>query len=635
TDTDRCCDANCDYIVGDYYISNEGDDSWNGNYTHPWKTISKVNSMNFESGDIILFKRGDVWREQLIPHSGDETGHITYSAYGTGDKPLLLGSVEKNDLNDWIYEGGNIWATQSIPSIDVMGNELLFNPSFDINTNEWHLYSESDAVVTGSRDTVDFDSSPASYKIKCTKSGNQINHIQFYTMNIDITAGNYYKLTFRAKSSIEFNIGDISLMKTSSPWNNYYSFRINGNPTITTDWATYEVLFKSSVTAIDGRITFFLGGVLPEGAIFNIDTLSFKQCAENEINLFGVDVGNIIFNNEESVGIKVWNEENLSTQGEFWYDKENSVIKIYSINNPASYYSDIECALTRHIIDESNKGYIIYENLELKYGGAHGIGGGNTHHIVVRDCDLSYIGGGELEGYHHLVRYGNGVEFWGNAHDNLVERCRIWEIYDSALTNQNNEPNKNQYNIRYQNNIIWNCEWSYEFWNFDENSFMDNISFVSNTCADAGGSWGHSQRPDPWGVHVLNWEAIPYVGQIQIANNIFYKSTDICIYISSAYEGLENLNLNYNCWYQASGNMINFQGYRYTMSQFSMYQSEKSQDQNSIATDPLFVDALNHDFHLQPTSLAIDAGTDVGLTTDFEGNPIVGILDIGAFEYQF
>ena len=54
----------------------------------------------------------------------------------------------------------------------------------------------------------------------------------------------------------------------------------------------------------------------------------------------------------------------------------------------------IELALRRHIIDQSNRGYVTYENLDLRYGAAHGIGGGRTHHITVRDCDISYIGGG-------------------------------------------------------------------------------------------------------------------------------------------------------------------------------------------------------------------------------------------------
>jgi len=56
---------------------------------------------------------------------------------------------------------------------------------------------------------------------------------------------------------------------------------------------------------------------------------------------------------------------------------------------------------------------------------------------------------------------------------------------------------------------------------------------------------------------------------------------------------------------------------------------------HSVESDPLFVDPVNNNFHLQSNSPAIDAGTDVGLTQDFEGNPVpqgLGV-DIGAYEY--
>jgi hypothetical protein len=393
------------------------------------------------------------------------------------------------------------------------------------------------------------------------------------------------------------------------------------------DWTSCIIYYQTNITADDARITFALGGVLPEGESFYIDNISLKECENAD---FINDVGNIIFNSEESCGIKVWNSDALNAQGKFLYNHNNFTLNIYSITNPVLCYSDIECALTINIINYSEKSYVIFENLRLKYGGAHGIGGGNTHHIIVRDCDLSYIGGGELkiEDYNN-VRYGNGIEFWGNAHDNLVERCRLWEIYDAALTNQSNMENVNQYNIIYRNNIIWNCEYSYEFWNHDKNSFMYDISFVNNSCAYAGGGWGHSQRPDPWGLHVVNFANVTYAGEIRIINNIFYESTDNCIYIHSTYGGLENLNLDYNCLYQTSGDMINFQGSAYTMSQFSIYQSETSQDQKSITEYPLFANLSENDFHLTEISPCIDAGNP-NSPLDPDGT----IVDIGAYYFD-
>ena len=91
---------------------------------------------------------------------------------------------------------------------------------------------------------------------------------------------------------------------------------------------------------------------------------------------------------------------------------------------------------------------------------------GPQRHLVIRDCDVSWIGGGHQTTLPDgtPVRFGNGIEFWENAHDILVEGCRIWEIYDAALTNQGSRDNA-KLNITYRDNVIWNSEYSFEFWN--------------------------------------------------------------------------------------------------------------------------------------------------------------------------
>jgi len=54
--------------------------------------------------------------------------------------------------------------------------------------------------------------------------------------------------------------------------------------------------------------------------------------------------------------------------------------------------------------------------------------------------------------------------------------------------------------------------------------------------------------------------------------------------------------------------------------------------------EPLFVDPANGDYHLRPTSPAVDAGFNAGIwgDRDLDGNPRIvgGRVDIGAYEIQ-
>ncbi|MFC1615314.1 MopE-related protein [Patescibacteria group bacterium] len=98
-DCDGIVDEGCDLGEGNiYYIdSNLGNDGWEGTEVKPWKTIAKVNSMSFNPGDNILFKRGEIWKEQLTVSSSGESGNrITYGAYGVGENPIIDGEKKRN-----------------------------------------------------------------------------------------------------------------------------------------------------------------------------------------------------------------------------------------------------------------------------------------------------------------------------------------------------------------------------------------------------------------------------------------------------------------------------------------------------------------------------------------------------------
>ena len=463
-----------------YYVSFlTGNDENSGTLpTTPWKTLGKINGYEFLPGDSILFKRGEIWRGQLISCSGAATGYVTYSSYGNMKvpKPIIMGSVRWNLPEKWENIQGNIWATV--------------------------------------------------------------------------------------------------IRKTQS-----------------------------------------------------------NSGSENELN---VDVGNIIFNNGEKCGVKVWDETSLDLQGKFWYDVDNKVVKLYSSVNPAKFYDNIELALKHHIIDQGNKNYIKYENLDLRNGAAHGIGGGNVHHIIVKNCDLSFIGGA-LQAYNKNgkpVRYGNGIEFWGNAHDCYVINCKIGDVYDAAVTNQGGE-NVTQYNIFYRNNIIWNSEYSFEYW-LRNNSTASNIFFENNTCVNAGNGWGHNQRPDGHnGRHLMFYDNQAEVDNFYICNNIFSESTESALRISKKWNGLTDLYLDHNLYFESSGNVADWQGISYSIEEFKKFQQDSGKDKFSIFADPNFIDKSKFDYHLRKGSPAIDAGVDtVNLKNSYNKPKKAGShYDIGAYTY--
>lgn len=78
-----------------YYVDVErGNDANNGGSpTSAWKSLNRVNQMKFLPGDMILIRRGQIWREQLnLQSSGEPPRPITVDAFGEGALPEISGA---------------------------------------------------------------------------------------------------------------------------------------------------------------------------------------------------------------------------------------------------------------------------------------------------------------------------------------------------------------------------------------------------------------------------------------------------------------------------------------------------------------------------------------------------------------
>jgi hypothetical protein len=101
-----------------YYVSaSKGSDGNDGqSEATPWETMEKVNATSLDPGDAVLFKRGDTWRDELVPSSsGKADAYILYGAYGTGAPPRILGSEQ---VTAWQKENGYSSVYRAEKSLD-------------------------------------------------------------------------------------------------------------------------------------------------------------------------------------------------------------------------------------------------------------------------------------------------------------------------------------------------------------------------------------------------------------------------------------------------------------------------------------------------------------------------------------
>ena len=95
-----------------YYVdASGGNDTGDGlSPQSAWNTVSKVNSQALRPGDSVLFHRGQVWREELIPPaSGNASLPITFGAYSIGSRPVISGA---DTVSGWSQTSPNRWSTQ-------------------------------------------------------------------------------------------------------------------------------------------------------------------------------------------------------------------------------------------------------------------------------------------------------------------------------------------------------------------------------------------------------------------------------------------------------------------------------------------------------------------------------------------
>lgn len=93
-----------------FYVSHNGSDAANGTSpSQAWRSIARLQQhlVNLQPGDQVLFERGGTYPGLLsIYKSGTAAQPIVFGAYGSGEQPIISGSVP---VTGWAQHQGNIW----------------------------------------------------------------------------------------------------------------------------------------------------------------------------------------------------------------------------------------------------------------------------------------------------------------------------------------------------------------------------------------------------------------------------------------------------------------------------------------------------------------------------------------------
>ncbi len=248
---------------------------------------------------------------------------------------------------------------------------------------------------------------------------------------------------------------------------------------------------------------------------------------------------------------------------------------------------------------------------------AHGIGGNAIQNCLIENNEIYNCGSG-ITWYQYEASTGmanntirwnyihdnhelggansRGIEFncdGGDTHDKSGNKC-----YGNIVTNMVDTGYRctwAEYAVTFYNNVAYNCGISFRF---------------SNSVQDIG----------PNAVLRNNISLYPTARHIHYGTKV--GVTDYII------------DSDYNIFYPVSGLDFALNGYK-TYAEWQAHSNPGcTTDPHSIVADPMFVDPENGNFNLLPGSLAIDAGIDVGLAQDYDGNPIPlgSAPDIGAYE---
>ncbi len=613
-----------------YVDVNSGDDNNDGQSPgNAWKTIAKVNSQTPAPGDSVLFKRGELWREQLtVPSSGDTSASITFGAYGTGEKPEINGA---DVITGWSLYKGNIYVA-------------------DVNSEVTQLFIDGERQTRARWPDNGWQEIDANSSNKTSLFSNSLTQPDNYWAGADIVVKT--KVWNIEIKKVVANSGNTII------WNSDVSYAPEKNFGFYLEGKLEEIDTPGEWCYSGGKVYLYVtGGDRPdnhliEGSVrsngiklssrqhINIENIAIKYTSEDGVYIKDCDYINlkdnvILFSGSNGIfasGYPLLSHGHIYIRGNiFGRTRENGIRKWGMshgeiTNNEFTDIASFETSPRQgSAIRDTEGANVVISGNRIDRVCYHGISAGLENAVVsnnvIANCLL-------------LLSDGGGVYTWGSYSKNIsithniVSNCvgntagtpyskpsSVCGIYLDAHTS----------GMAVKSNIVSGCGYGILLHETYDNIVVNNVLYNNDTALRLSES---SVRQG-------------YMHDNKCYNNIFLAANaeQITLYASSSYSPTDLIEeYDYNIHYNPQRkDVIRYQqpgiNRLYTLEE---WQAFSDQDARSIGEDPLLVGPSDADFHLKSISPCIDSGMDMGLTEDFDGNPIPqgAAPDIGAYEFR-
>lgn len=538
-----------------YYVdATGGSDSNDGTATdRAWKTLTQVTNAALLPGDSVLFKRDELWRDQLIISlSGTATDAITFATYGTGANPVFNGA---DVVTSWTSIGGNLYTATTTAEPDV----VVFNG------------------VKGKRETA-LSGVNAAYDWFWASDVLTIYSASAPT-NMEV-ASRHFVIAVNTVSYVR--VQDITVKYACDPVCLYETDHVTLSGLTVYDSASQGAIFAISYTAGRGEYN----------TVENCVAYNITGTAESLLSA------------NDGCGIYFYGE----------------MCKYNTISGCTVHH----CGLEGIVILAGS--YNLITNSTVYQSGESGF------RIGLETCTGNVIEGNRSYENGQTVDDRFGIDLIRVGNDNLVRYNLVHDQHDTLndpnIPGNDGNPKYGTGGIRFDGgnweghdhmgstgnkayyNVVYNETTGMESYNFSNIEFHNNA--VCNTTVNGLGFVSASTT----------------ISSNNVAkNNIVYTASGVAF---MRYQATQNA-IDYNVYFSSGTTRFSWGG---VPIDFDAWKTASQQDSHSQVADPLWVDRAGHDFHLQAASPAVDSGTDLGFTRDYDGvsAPQRGGFDAGAFE---